>query len=308
MATSLHHSLIIGTIRIHMKNYNYKDIVEFRIFLNDKGLTAEVFRKFRAIIKKYFRKHGRHDLPWRNTENPYHIFVSEIMLQQTQVERVKQKYEQFLEQFPDFSLLADASLRTVLKQWQGLGYNRRAMALHNSARAVMIEYHGSVPSSVDELISLPGVGRATAASIAAFAFNRPSVFIETNIRRVFIYFFFPGKKNIKDADLLPLVEKTLVRSGAREWYYALMDYGSMLKKEVENPNSRSAHYKRQSRFEGSNRQVRGMILKALIHDVVLTEKEIARKIKAPIGRTRSVLEQLCSEGFLIRGEEGYRVP
>jgi A/G-specific adenine glycosylase len=304
---ALHDFLITDTILLQMENENNKEVVNFHALLKKTGLSVRTIGSFRRIIKQYYRRHGRHDLPWRKTVEPYRILVSEIMLQQTQVERAYEKYGQFIKAFPDFHALAKAPLRDVLSQWQGLGYNRRAMFLHKTARIVIDEHKGVLPSSVDELLALPGIGKATAASIITFAFNRPVIFIETNIRGVFIHFFFKDEKNIRDAEILPLAEKALIRSSPREWYYALMDYGSVLKKEAGNPNIRSAHYQRQSRFEGSNRQVRGRVLKAVIHNPGLSEKDIAQEIKVDIKRTRAVLQQLSGEGFIKKGGSGYSV-
>ena len=264
-----------------------------------KGLTPASVRKFQRMIYGYYKESGR-DLPWRKTHDPYRILVSEVMLQQTQVSRVMGKYERFIEAFPDFQSLADAPLRAVLKEWQGLGYNRRAMALRQTAQRVMEEFHGGLPSPVEVLATFPGIGKATASAISAFAFHNPSAFIETNIRRVFIHCFFHNRNDVHDADILPLVEKTLDASNPREWYYALMDYGVMLKQKYVNPNRRSAHYQKQSPFEGSNRQVRGMILRELAHAPPITESEIAQKLQLNPERIRDNLVQLQKEGFIAR--------
>ena len=167
--------------------------------------SFQSINKFQKIVYDYYRIHGR-DLPWRKTRNPYRILVSEIMLQQTQVERVIEKYKQFLAAFPNFSALADAPVRTVLTVWQGLGYNRRALALRSLAKTVMAEYTGRLPSDPETLITLPGIGKYTAGAVAAFAFNKPVVFMDTNVRRVFIHDFFHGKEYIRDDDIYPLVE------------------------------------------------------------------------------------------------------
>lgn len=262
-----------------------------------KSLTVAAVQKFQKMIYQHYQEHGR-KFPWRMTQNPYYILVSEIMLQQTQVQRVMGKYEPFITLFPDFSSLARTPLRTVFKEWQGLGYNRRAIALKQIAQRVTEEFHGSLPSSVETLITFPGIGRATASSISAFAFHKPTVFIETNIRRVFIHNFFHDKTHIRDAEILPLVEKTLDASNPREWYYALMDYGVMLKQKYENPNRRSAHYQKQSSFQGSNRQVRGMILKALVNESYISECEIAQKLQIDQEKLKNNLVQLIKEGFI----------
>ncbi len=262
-----------------------------------KGLTLDAVRAFQKLIYHYYQEHGR-IFPWRMTHNPYYILISEIMLQQTQTERVIQKYEQFIDSFPDFSSLAEVPLRKILKIWQGLGYNRRAIALKRIAQTVMTRFHGNLPSSLEELTTLPGIGRATASAICAFAFNQPVVFIETNIRRVFIHHFFQNRNSVNDTEILPLVEKTLDTSNPRKWYFALMDYGVTIKKERPNPNRRSAHYQKQIRFEGSNRQIRGMILRTLTMEAWISQREIAKRLGIDPERLKKNLIQLQKEGFL----------
>jgi A/G-specific adenine glycosylase len=260
-------------------------------------LSFKQVSAFQTLIYGYYNQYGR-DLPWRQTENPYHIFVSEIMLQQTQVERVIQKYGHFISVFPDFPSLARSALKNVLSAWQGLGYNRRALALLRTAHVILTEYGGILPQEVDTLVKLPGIGKATAASIYVFAFNKPTVFLETNIRRVFIHRFFADHDNVNDREILPLVEKTLDRSHPRLWYYALMDYGAMLKKLIQNPNRKSSHYRKQPPFEGSDRQIRGKILRVLLKDAPLSASGIANTIR--IARKRLTLTLTCleQEGFI----------
>jgi A/G-specific adenine glycosylase len=267
-------------------------------------MPPDRLREFRKEIHEYYRKQAR-DFPWRRTGNPYHILVSEIMLQQTQTGRVLEKYERFLSEFPNFYSLARAPLQSVLSIWQGLGYNRRAVALSSLARQVVSEFDGVLPSSEAVLMKLPGIGKATAAAIAAFAFNKPSIFIETNIRRVFIHFFFHDRETVTDAEILPLISKTLDRSDPRQWYYALMDYGAMLKKGVRNPNRKSAHYKIQSRFEGSHRQLRGMVLKEIISAHRGTVSSIAKKLDQSPDKIRGVLAELQREGFIKQQKKGF---
>ncbi len=270
-------------------------------------IDTRAVRAFQRLIYRHYEKSGR-SLPWRETRDPYRILVSEVMLQQTQVERVLTKYEQFIAVFPGIDALAKAPLRRVLEQWQGLGYNRRALALKKSAHIVMKEYGGKVPSEPDILITLPGIGTATAAAVAAFAFNRPSVLVETNIRRVFIHFFFRGNEKVRDADIIPVVEQTLDASNPREWYYALMDYGVMLGRNGQNPNRRSAHYAKQSPFEGSTRQLRGLILRTLMSDRPLTGRQLAHKLGTDPKKTQELLQQLKREGFLRKNGTAYTLP
>lgn len=269
-------------------------------------VSASRIKRFQKKIWGYYRKHSR-NLPWRKTRNPYRILVSEIMLQQTQVERVREKYHPFIKQFPSFASLAEAPLKDVLAVWKGLGYNRRAIVLKQIAERVISHYDGMLPSSIDELIKFRGIGKATAGAIAAFAFNQPTVFIETNIRRVFLHDFFHDRTNVADLELLPLVEKSVDQSNPREWYYALMDYGTMLKKEIMNPNRRSLHYQRQTPFEGSQRQLRGFILSELLAFSKVTELSIISKCKKERQEVQNVLEQLRREGFIRKEKNTYSI-
>jgi A/G-specific adenine glycosylase len=272
----------------------------------EKGPTPEGLRRFRKILYRYYRKEGR-DLPWRNTENPYHILVSEVMLQQTQVERVLTKYNQFISAFPDYSSLGKASLKDVLAVWQGMGYNRRAVALKKTAEIIVSKFAGETPTRLEDLISLPGIGHATASAVVAFAFNEPAVFIETNIRRVFIHFFFRKGDRVSDAEILPLVERTLDRKNPREWYFALMDYGAMLKKSVPNPNKKSIHHQRQAPFEGSMRQLRGRVLKLLLDNPGATERDISLFLKVDPDNVKECLHQLAREGFIVKSGRRYQI-
>lgn len=261
---------------------------------------------FREIIYSYYESHGR-ILPWRLTRDPYHIFVSEIMLQQTQVERVAAKYEAFIDLFPDFYALAAAPLDMVLRAWQGLGYNRRALALKKAASVIVGDYSGALPASIEALAGLPGIGAATAASIAAFAFDVPVAFIETNVRTVFIHFFFQGREAVSDREIMPAVEQTLDREDPRTWYYALMDYGTMLKKEGQKAHRRSTGYRRQSPFRGSLRQVRGAVVRLLSEGPPLTRSALAAATGAPGERIEQALADLEKEGFIRESEGTYTI-
>lgn len=260
---------------------------------------------FKKYIWEYYHQNGR-DLAWRRTRNPYHILVSEIMLQQTQVSRVIAKYPEFIRAFPTIQLLAQASLSNVLKVWQGMGYNRRALYIKRAAEIIVIVFGGVVPDDPAQLQTLPGIGHATAGSIVAFAFNKPTVFIETNIRRVYLHFFFSGKDNVDDKELLPIIEKTVDLENSREWYYALMDYGTMLAKTQGNANKRSKHYAKQSKFEGSNRQVRAAVLRAISQK----PQTLARLYQTLTYEETSIkmnLNALIIEGFITRINQTYQI-
>lgn len=263
--------------------------------------------KFRSIVYTHYRKEGRHDLPWRKTTDPYRILVSEIMLQQTQVDRVIPYFKAFLKRFGTVRALAQAPLGDVLRLWQGLGYNRRAKMLHECAKAVVVSHRGRVPKTYEELLELPGIGPYTAAAVTAFAYNEAIPLIETNVRAALIHHFFPTRESVMDSELMPLVELCLDRDQPREWYSALMDYGSYLKRTKGNASRRSAHHVRQSKFEGSDRQVRGAILRALARQP-LSLAGLVTETKHTKTRLMSQIDRLTKEGFLIKNRTHFLLP
>lgn len=242
-------------------------------------LTQSNVQKFQQYIFGWYERYGRHTLPWRQTTDPYHILVSELMLQQTQVERVIPKYLTFLKTFPTITHLSHASLAEVLTLWQGLGYNRRAKFLWLAAKEVDEKWEGEFPNTLESLLTLPGIGPYTASAVSVFAFNNPEIVIETNIRTIYLHHFFPDDTKISDTTILPLISQTLWHQNPREWYAALMDYGSHLKKAVPNPSRKSQHHSKQSKFEGSLRQVRGEILRLLTQHQKLSEDILRKKIE-----------------------------
>lgn len=217
------------------------------------------------------------DMPWREDTRPYYVLVSELMLQQTQVDRVIPKFEAFIRRFPSEKELASASLADVLTLWNGLGYNRRAKFLHEAAKRIVSEYKGIFPDTVEELLTLPGVGPGTAGAIAAYAFNQSVVFIETNIRTVYFYHFFETGEKVSDSQLLPLIKQTLDQDHPREFYWALMDYGTWLKRSGAGRITQSQHYTKQTALKGSLREVRGQILRILTRSDK-TRQELQKEI------------------------------
>ncbi len=269
------------------------------------NISKTYLQRFKDTVNDYYRIHKR-NLPWRNIQDPYCILVSEIMLQQTQVNRVLTKYPLFINQFSDFNALAYATVKQVLYAWQGMGYNRRALYLKRIAEIVIQNYKGKLPDNPVILDSFPGIGMATAASITAFAYNKPTIFIETNIRRVFIHHFFKDKIKVDDKEIYPWVRETLNWENPREWYWALMDYGSFLGKSIDNPNKRSKHYTLQSQFEGSDRQIRGLLLKLLLTKPY-TKKKIIALVNKDVGRIIKVLYDLEREKFIYFKKNVYYV-
>ena len=177
---------------------------------------------------------NKRDLPWRKEDvTPYHVVVSEIMLQQTQVSRVIVKYHEFLERFPTIFDLANAPSADVIQMWSGLGYNRRALMLHKFAQEVVERYDGVIPSVPEALIKLSGIGAYAAGSIASFAFNRPEPAIDVNVRRIFHRYFdgidkgLPGSR-VEEKKLFRLVKEVIPSGRSRDFHNALMDFGSAI--------------------------------------------------------------------------------
>lgn len=251
----------------------------------------------------YYRDAAR-SLPWRETADPYAVLVSEVMLQQTQVARVLPKYELFLDAFPEIRQLAAAPLATVLEAWSGLGYNRRAVNLKRIAEIVVREHRGRVPADPSVLGSMPGIGRATAAAVATYAFGSFEPFIETNVRAVFLHHFFADSDGVPDRALAPLVEATWDREDPRSWGYALMDYGTYLKSVLPNPSRRSRHHTKQTRFEGSDRQARGAVLRVLIGSGAIATAGLAVEARVDEDRALRLLGDLEREGFVTREADG----
>ena len=267
-----------------------------------EGATPPVIAPFQKLVYRYYREHQR-DLPWRSDNALYRVLVSEVMLQQTQVDRVLPRFIAFVEQFPDPQTLAAAPLPELLAAWQGLGYNRRALNLQRAARMVVEQWNGSIPDDPVLLQRLPGIGPYTAGAVSSFAFNRPNVFLETNIRAVLLHFFFADQEGITDKLLLPIAEAVLDRSNPQIWYNALMDYGSDLKRRFPNPSRRSRHHAVQSRFEGSDRQIRGAVLRLLLEGRELSAVALQQKLAVEAERLQRILAGMLRDG-LVQDKQG----
>ncbi|HOI23078.1 MAG TPA: A/G-specific adenine glycosylase [Spirochaetales bacterium] len=251
---------------------------------------------FRALV--YEKASACHrDLPWRRTRDPYAIMVSEYMLQQTQVVRVVPKYSAWLERFPDFQALAESATQEVLRYWSGLGYNRRALALQTSARTVARQYGSRLPEDEKSLRGLPGVGKYTARAILAFAFDRPTVFLETNIRAVLLKHFFPEERQVAEATLEEKAALVVDTEAPRKWYNALMDYGAELKRVEENHSVRSSNYRKQMAFAGSFRSLRGAVLKRLLEQGRVSKEELYAELSFSGAEIERCCELLVKEGF-----------
>jgi A/G-specific adenine glycosylase len=272
-----------------------------------KGTAPYNGKSFDAFVTMVLArgKERRRCFAWRGAADPYAILVSEIMLQQTQTARVERYFEEWMRRFPTVKDVADAPTADVLAAWAGLGYNRRALALKRAAEQVCAEFGGVLPFTEEGLLSLPGVGPATAAALLAFAYNKPAVYLETNVRSVLLHEFFPETDGVSDKELRSLLtainERVRARGiDARDWNYALLDYGAYLKKNRANPSRRSKHHNRQSPYEGSRRQKRARLLEAVLEDSGETTDMLARALGYDPALTESILSDLAAEGFLRR--------
>ena len=267
------------------------------------------YEEFSKCIWDFYKTYGR-TFMWRHNVNPYVVLVSEIMLQQTQTQRVSIKLPEFLAKFPNFKVLADSTPQELFQAWVGLGYNRRALALRTTAQKIIQDYAGALPNDPEILKTFPGIGPATAASITAFAYNRPTIFIETNIRAVYLHVFFHGQQGITDAQLLPHIQATVDEVNPRDWYYALMDYGVYIKKTYPNPSRASRHHTAQSKFEGSNRQIRGAVIRLLTEaDSESAISDLPAQLRAMYGgsleRIELILDQMCQQELIMLTKAGY---
>lgn len=263
-----------------------------------QAFCAKVWQKGKELYR---------DLPWRNTRDAYEVLVSEVMLQQTQVARVLSRWDRFLKKFPTVDALASASTADVVEEWQGMGYNRRALALKRCADECAVRYGGHIPRELSDLLALPGIGPATAAGVRAFAYDLPGVYLETNVRAVFIHELFPHCSEVSDKQIAPLVEQTCPAENVRGWYYALLDYGAYLKQATVNPSRRSKEYTRQSKFEGSRRQKRAEITRVVLASPGIEADDVFRALNDfECTRGRAEVERGLFEEILISLErEGF---
>ncbi len=257
--------------------------------IDKNNFTAQVHERGRELYR---------DMPWRDDTRPYYVLVRELMLQQTQVVRVLPKFLHFITRFPDVELLATAPLADVLRLWQGLGYNRRAKYLHDAAKHIV--QLGEFPDTYEELLDLPGVGPNTAGAIMAYSYNQPVVYIETNIRTVYIHEWFADRDTVSDAEIKDVLARTIDREHPREFYWALMDYGAWLKTRGVRTNARSRHYSKQSPLAGSVREVRGQILR-LLADAPHTDSELRASVD--VERYEAAVTGLNADGLVERCDD-----
>ena len=250
---------------------------------------------FRQKIFEFYRLHGR-SFPWRETTDRYAVMISEIMLQQTQAERVVPRFEEWLRHFPDCEHLSSASLREVLSLWSGLGYNSRAVRLHRCANLIMDSFGGIVPSRPEILKTLPGIGEYTSRSIPVFADNLDTAAVDTNIRRIMIH-EFGLPEDIGPAALQQEAEAFVPHGRSREWHNALMDYGSLV---LTSKKTGIRPLTKQSKFQGSRRWYRGKLVKELINTGEMFLEEISEKYASCPWDLEEIINDLITEGVVER--------
>ncbi|NHI93999.1 MAG: Fe-S cluster assembly protein HesB [Candidatus Lokiarchaeota archaeon] len=263
--------------------------------------------KIKAFQEKIFAWWERHkrSFPWRKTNNPYKILVSEFMLQQTQTTRVKEIYRAFLRIFPTIESLAKSKPSEVLRFWSQnrLGYNRRALWLHEAANQIV--KNENFPKTIKELRDLKGIGPYASRSILIFAFNSNIATVDTNIRRILIAEGF-AREETSDKDLLEIATQLLPKDRSRDWHNALMDYGAIKLTSIKTgikPRSK------QSKFKGSNRQFRGKVVEYLTKINVAEKEKIIRACKIPKDKIEQVLNSLIKDGLVIKeqNEDMYQI-
>ena len=264
-------------------------------------LTQARIRKFQTMILTWWKTHRR-DLPWRKTHDPYKILVSEIMLQQTQVSRGLPKYIEFLEVFPTVEKLAGAKTSSVLRIWKGMGYNRRALYLQNTAKKVVLDYNGIFPNTEQQLTTLSGVGKYTARAIMVFAFAIDIAVVDTNIRQIITHFFFDDAPQ-PEKSIQEVADQLMPKGKAWEWHQALMDYGAIA---LERNEKRSIK-KKSKPFKETNRYFRGRLLD-LVYEKQWKEADLMSEMVKKFGKDKEFMEEIINgmskDGLIVCSKTG----
>lgn len=288
-----------------MKNTEWNESF-FLLKLSKAKNKDEQLQLCRLMIRQFY-KSFRRSFSWREEITAYRVLISEVMLQQTQTSRVEQKFEQFMSKFPTVYDLASSSLHDVLALWSGLGYNRRGRFLWLSSKVIVEQWNGLISDDPEVLVQLPGIGKNSAGSIVAFAYNKPTIFLETNVRAVLIHYFFSDRDDVHDKELLPLLHLLVDRENPRDFYYALMDLGVWLKKQYKNPTRKSLSYNKQSPFKGSVRQVRGAILRCLLAEKKMQKEDLFKKLEYQKELFDLALKQLTHEQLIVTNNSFFKI-
>ncbi len=264
------------------------------------NLNCQDIQLFRERIFDFYQS-NRRSFPWRETTDRYAVMVSEIMLQQTQAERVAGKFTAWMLRFPNIEILASASLKEVLLLWSGLGYNSRGQRLQGCAKVIMERFNGVVPATPELLKTLPGIGEYTCRSIPVFADNLDAAAVDTNIRRIIMHEFALPEDTSKQ-EIQALAEQLLPQGRSREWHNALMDYGSLF---LTSRNTAIRPLTKQSKFQGSKRWYRGRLIKDLIHSECMFLEEIEAKYADCPWNLQEIVSDLIGEGLVEQNESAH---
>ncbi len=258
--------------------------------------------QFQEKVLTYYKEHGR-KLPWRETTDPYHILLSELMLQQTQVDRVIPYYHKWIKRWPTIQDLAHADRTDILEMWMGLGYNNRAINLHKAAKIIVNNYDSNVLLAMQKYKHVPGIGPYTSSAVQAFAANKDTIVVDTNIRRIFIH-EFSLPESTPDKEIEELAAKVLPRGNSRDWYNALMDYGSqVLTARKTGIKSKT----QQSKFEGSDRQARAKIVRHLLANKKATAPELQQICDISQERFQKIAAKLIKDDVIAIQQDIYQL-
>jgi len=264
-------------------------------------ITDEEITQFQSNVLSFYKTHRR-DLPWRKTTDPYKILISELMLQQTQVSRVIKYYEKWIKRWPTIDSLVHASRRDVLKAWMGLGYNTRGINLHRAAQKIVNDYDGDMLEAMKNHEEIPGVGKYTSRAVQIFATNVNLVTVDTNIRRIFIHEFHLFE-DVSDRELWLLAERCLPKGLSRVWHNALMDYGALF---LTAQKTRVKSKTKQSRFEGSDRQIRAQILRQLL-ERSLSLSDLQKILEVEQNRLQQILGKMVQGNLIAAKNKRFQV-
>ncbi|MFZ2025313.1 MAG: hypothetical protein WAV51_03460 [Microgenomates group bacterium] len=258
-------------------------------------------KQFQTTILTWWKNHRR-ELPWRKTHDPYKILVSEIMLQQTQVSRGLPKYIEFTNRFPTVESLAHASTGEILRMWKGMGYNRRALYLQNTAKKVVLEYNGKFPNTEQQLTAFPGLGTYTARAIMVFAFKIDIAMVDTNIRQIITHFFFDDIPQTEKV-IQKFADQLVPKGKSWEWHQALMDYGALALER----NRKRIVKKKSKPFKETNRYFRGRLLD-LVYETQWKEADLTSEMVKKFGKDEEFIEQIIKgmskDGLIVRSKTG----
>ena len=258
---------------------------------------------FQNKILNWYYENGRHHLSFRKSQNSYHVHISEIMLSQTQVDRVEKYFQKWIEKYPTPKDVVQASKSELLHMWQGLGYNSRVLNFQIACSQICEEFRGEYPKTKDELMTLKGVGPYVASAICAFAYNQDIGVVDTNIRRILIYEGF-ATEDMKTKELEEIAQNLVPKSKGREWTNALMDYGAL---ELTAKKAGIKSVGKQRKFVGSTRFIRSFIVKECLTNGSILIEDVEKECKKYNLNVNEIVEKMIKEGVVVEEEGVLRI-